>query len=419
LRKKMAKRVPALTAIAFAKIKPHPTKTIELVDGAVAGLRLRVTPAGSKTWSLNIRANGVMRRFDVGKELGLTDARKKATALRQQINDGADPTAERREQRSQAVSAKMGIGTFDAVIDAYFADGNGAGLKSKADQTKRIKQVLAAHLKRPAKDITSSDLQRAVDAYDAKVAAARAVGYVKPLVKWALKRGLMQGAFDIEKPMQDAPKQTVLTEANLTSLLPTFTNTYGRCCRFILLTGARRDEACNATWGQFDVANAIWTIPGEARKDTRLQAKRRVTPKVAMSIPLSRQALSLLEEVKAAELSRRQLEGNGDQIAPGDRVFVGQKGGKLDNWDRWLKVNAKKSGVDGWSAHALRRTTATLAGETGAAPHVVSVILGHANLGGQLVAGYNKSRYESEHALVLQEVADRLDKLHHPEHQAA
>ncbi len=415
----MAKRVPALTAIAFAKIKPHPTKTIELVDGAVAGLRLRVTPAGSKTWSLNIRANGVMRRFDVGKELGLTDARKKATALRQQINDGADPTAERREQRSQAVSAKMGIGTFDAVIDAYFADGNGAGLKSKADQTKRIKQVLAAHLKRPAKDITSSDLQRAVDAYDAKVAAARAVGYVKPLVKWALKRGLMQGAFDIEKPMQDAPKQTVLTEANLTSLLPTFTNTYGRCCRFILLTGARRDEACNATWGQFDVANAIWTIPGEARKDTRLQAKRRVTPKVAMSIPLSRQALSLLEEVKAAELSRRQLEGNGDQIAPGDRVFVGQKGGKLDNWDRWLKVNAKKSGVDGWSAHALRRTTATLAGETGAAPHVVSVILGHANLGGQLVAGYNKSRYESEHALVLQEVADRLDKLHHPEHQAA
>jgi integrase len=118
----------------------------------------------------------------------------------------------------------------------------------------------------------------------------------------------------------------------------------------------------------------------------------------------------LLEEIKAAELSRRQLEGNGDQIASGDMVFVGQKGGKLDNWDRWLKANFKKSGVDGWSAHALRRTTATLAGETGAAPHVVSVILGHANLGGQLVAGYNKSRYETEHANVLQDVADRIDE---------
>jgi integrase len=407
----MAKRVPALTAVAFAKIKPDPTKTIELVDGDVAGLRLRVTPTGSKTWSLNIRANGVMRRFDVGKELGLADARKKAKALRQQISDGGDPTAEKREQRSKAVSAKLGIGTFEAVIDAYFVDGNGSGLKSKAEQTKRIKQVLAAHLKRPAKDITSYDLQRAVDAYSAKVAAARAVGYVKPLVKWALKRGLMQGVFDIEKPMQDAPKQRVLTEEDLVRLLPTLTDPYGRCCRLILLTGVRLNEANNATWGQFDVANAIWTIPGETRKDTRLQTKRRVTPKVAMSIPLSRQALLLLEEIMAAELSRRRLEGNGDDIGPEDMVFVGQKGGKLDNWDRWLKANFKKSGVEGWSAHALRRTTATLAGETGAAPHVVSVILGHANLGGQLVAGYNKSRYETEHANVLQDVADLFDRL--------
>lgn len=406
----MAKRVPALTAVAFAKIKPDPTKTIELVDGAVAGLRLRVSPTGLKTWSLNIRANGVMRRFDVGKELGLADARKKATTLRQQINDGGDPTADRREQRSKAVSAKLGIGTLEAVIDGYFALGNGAGLKSKVEQARCIKLVLAAHLKRPAIDVVSSDLQRAVDAYTAKVTAARAVGYVKPLVKWALKRGLMQGVFDIEKPMQDAPKQRVLTEDDLVSLLPTLTDLYGRCCRLILLTGVRLNEASKATWGQFDVANAIWTIPGEARKDTRLQTKRRVTPKGAMPIPLSRQALLLIEEIRAAELLRRQLEGNGADIALGDMVFVGQKGGKLDNWDRWLKANFKKSGVNGWSAHALRRTTATLAGETGAAPHVVSVILGHANLGGQLIAGYNKSRYEAEHAIVLQDIADVLDR---------
>jgi integrase len=307
---------------------------------------------------------------------------------------------------------------LEAVIDAYFAEGNGAGLKSKAMQARCIKLVFAGHLRRPAIDIVSADLQRAVDAYAAKVTAARAVGYVKPLVKWALKRSLMRGVFDIEKPMQGAPKQRVLTEEDLASLLPTLTDPYGRCCRMILLTGVRLNEASNATWGQFDAANAIWTIPGEARKDTRLQTKRRVTPKVAMSIPLSRQALLLLEEIRTAELSRRQLEGNGDQIVPGDMVFVGQKGGKLDNWDRWLKANFKKSGVDGWSAHALRRTTATLAGETGAAPHVVSVILGHANLGGQLVAGYNKSRYETEHAKVLQDVADRIDELLQPDHQA-
>jgi integrase len=182
----------------------------------------------------------------------------------------------------------------------------------------------------------------------------------------------------------------------------------------MLLTGARRDEACKATWGQFILDKRVWTIPSEVRKDTRTQAKRKVKPKPAMQVPLSRQAVALLEEVKAAELSRRALEGVSLEIAPDDRVFVGQKGGRLDNWDRWLKRNAKKSGVSGWSAHALRRTTATLAGDLGAPPHVVSVILGHANLGGQLVAGYNKSRYETEHTNILEKVGDHIAMLTQP-----
>lgn len=154
-----------------------------------------------------------------------------------------------------------------------------------------------------------------------------------------------------------------------------------------------------------------WTIPAEARKDTRGQNKRRLKPKPAMSVPLSLQAMKLLGEVRVAELSRRQLQGVTGDIAPDDLVFVGQKGGQLDNWDRWLKTSARKSGIRGWSAHALRRTTATLAGDLGAPPHVVSVILGHANLGGQLVAGYNKSRYEAEHAKVLQDLGDRIEWL--------
>ena len=179
----------------------------------------------------------------------------------------------------------------------------------------------------------------------------------------------------------------------------------------MLLTGSRRDEARNATWDQFNLEERVWTIPGEIRKDTRAQSKRRLKPKEAMKIPLSRQAIALLEQVWEAELSRRQLVGINTQIAPSDLVFFGQKGGKLDNWDRWLKSKHMQSKVKDWSAHALRRTTATLAGDLGAPPHVVSVILGHSNLGGQLIAGYNKSRYESDHAKALQDVADLIDEL--------
>ena len=78
-------------------IKPDPSKVIELIDGAVPGLRFRVKsfPAGTRSWSLNIRANGKMRRFEVGRNLSLSEARSKAEELKVKIKNCADSTAEK------------------------------------------------------------------------------------------------------------------------------------------------------------------------------------------------------------------------------------------------------------------------------------------------------------------------------------
>jgi hypothetical protein len=38
-------------------------------------------------------------------------------------------------------------------------------------------------------------------------------------------------------------------------------------------------------------------------------------------------------------------------------------------------------------------------------------MLGHSNVGGQLVAGYNHSTYRSEHQQILQDVADKLEAI--------
>ena len=95
-----------------------------------------------------------------------------------------------------------------------------------------------------------------------------------------------------------------------------------------------------------------------------------------------------------------------------DLVFVGRDGGELVNWSRWLAGLHKKSGVAPWSAHALRRTAATMAAETGAEPHVVSVLLGHRQIGGNaLLSAYQRSRYSDEHRVALQRVADRVDTI--------
>ena len=108
----MPKRVPPLSAVLLAQIKPEPSEVIELTDGAVLGLRFRVTPAGTRSWSLNIRANGKMRRFEVGQNLGLSEARLKAEELKVKIKNGEDPTAEKRARREKASLAIDGIGTM-------------------------------------------------------------------------------------------------------------------------------------------------------------------------------------------------------------------------------------------------------------------------------------------------------------------
>jgi integrase len=405
----MAKRVPPLSAATLTKFKPDPVKVLELVDGAVPGLRVRITPAGTRSWSLNIRAQGKMRRFDVGQGLGLSDARLKAEDLRRRIKEGADPTAEKRTSRQQTHLASRGIGTIDAILDTYFNSGPGTGLSTKDDQVRRIRSVFAIHLKRAALEVKSSELQLTLDKHAAKVSAARAVGYLMPVLNWARRRDLVIGDFNLEKPLQDAPRQKVLTEVELAALLPIFKSHHGVCAKFMLLTGARITETTAATWSQIDLEAKTWTIPPENLKDTRALQARRHKPKQALAIPLSRQAIQLLTDTREAETERRQLNGLQEEISKQDLLFVGPRGSKLSNWDRWLKATNAKTGIAGWSAHALRRTTATLAGDLGAPPHIVSVILGHSNVGGQLLARYNQSKYGCEHLQMLQNVADKLD----------
>ena len=403
----MAKRVPALSALQIARARPHPTETLELVDGAVSGLRLRIMPSGKKTWSLAMRANGVMRRFDVGSGLGLAEARAKAEKLRRKIKEGADPTADKRAARQKALSALAGVGTLGSVIDAYFTTGNGAYLKTGDAQRKHLKTFFAQLLGKPAIDIRSAQLQLTVDAHPARTTAARAAAYLAPVLKWARKRELMTGPFELEKPIVDPPRQRVLDADELRKLLPTFDDTYGRCSMFLLLTAARRSEAVHATWGQVNFEAKTWTIPGEDRKDTRTQARRKGKPKEALVVPLSDQALNLLEDVRNIESPR--YRGGLPKVSPAnDRIFVTENGGPLINWSRWLVASEKRSGVSGWSAHALRRTAATLAGDLGAPPHVISAMLGHSNIGGQLLAGYNKSRYREEHAEIIGKIGRKV-----------
>jgi integrase len=268
------------------------------------------------------------------------------------------------------------------------------------------------HLARPALEVDGIALQLAIDAHRAKTAAARATAYLKPILKWAAKRGLVKAAYDLEKPHaeteeEDGIGQRVLTPDELRAIIPHLNDPHGWCCKFLLLTAARLREATEATWAEIDLRTATWTVS----PDTRSRTRRKQVPAPLHVVPLSWHALRHLEKVKAAERARRELSGAPAAISADDPIFIGERGGKLQNWDRWLKLLSRKTGVSGWSAHTLRRTAATLAAELGAEPHIVSVLLGHKNVGGQLTASYSNGRYRRQHAKALQQLADHIDDI--------
>ena len=128
-----------------------------------------------------------------------------------------------------------------------------------------------------------------------------------------------------------------------------------------------------------------------------------------MVVPLSRQAIELLKMIEASREQTPRLRSPEPRISETDLIFMSTSGTELVNWWRWFRKIIKVTGVPGWSAHALRRTSATLAGDLAAPPQVISVMLGHSNVGGQLVAGYNHSAYSLGHKDILQRVADKLE----------
>jgi len=362
------------------------------------------------TWSLNIRdARGERRRFDVGQGLRLAAARDKADKLRRQIRDGKDPTAEKKTARDRAKAAQAGIGTFGSVVTAYFETGPGKLLDTRVEQLRRIRHVFAKHLERPAADISPAELQLAADQHRSASSAGHAVAYIRPVAAWASKRELMRKGFnELEKPStlhnaEDAGNgQRVLSSEELGKILPRLTRRrHDAAARFMLWSGCRLGEACGATWGEIDFERGTWTIPSSRRKDTRSRIRKKQVQQPDHVIFLPRQAIELLKAIGPSK--------------PDDLIFRGDRDEKLQNWDRWSKATISVTRVLDWDRHALRRTTATMAGELGAPPHVISALLGHRNIGDQLTAGYSKARYTAEVGSILQLVADRLDALENGE----
>jgi integrase len=386
----MPRRVAPLSVKRLALVRPGP-RPIELVDGYVPGLRIRILPSGTRAWSLNIRdSKGVRRRFEVGSGLSLAEARRKAEDLRRDVRGGADPTTERRAARQRAVAAKGGVGTLAALVRSYFTNGPGARQRRAAKSRQQLETVFASVLNKPSLDIGGAELQLIADGWQSAASASLAIRILRPCLKWAEKRELVRaGTANLEQPAKTRNRGHIVTTDELKAIWHYLKGNHGNVFKWLLWTGCRLNEAAGMRAGEIN--GDVWTIPAARAKNGR-----------ARPVPLPSQATNLLQTM---------FGNDKETISPDSLVFPSKGGGILSNWDRETKRLHRLSGTSGWHRHDLRRAVATLLGDLGFAPHVVRVVLGHAHIADGATAVYARSRYQREHREALQALADAIDRL--------
>lgn len=383
-----------LTETAIKRVSREAVETgarRELTDAGCPGLRLRVTPAGGASWVLACRdREGRMRRFPLGcfPDLGVSDAREAARTLRPKVKvDGADPVADRRRDRAMGKAAKEGIGTLAALL-ALYGEHHGGELKSWPEGKRRIESVFKRLLHRPLALLTATDFQMEADIHAAKQSSASAVRCVRPVLKWAAQRNYVAPAVAVLIPPATVKRRKRWLSREelelLLSALRASKRPHATAMRFMLLTLSRREEAAQARWGDIDLTAKVWT----------LRQTKNDEPHV---VPLSRQALAVLKEIKPAKVKAQDL------------VFHTSTGAALGNWDRETKTIQDDSGTTGWTRHDLRRTGATMLGEMGELPDIIEAALNHVAIRSALAATYNRSRYRPQVAAALQRLGDALE----------
>ena len=367
-------------------------------DAALPGFGLRAYASGRRQWIAQYRdGTGRTRRAAFGdvKTVKLDDARDAARTLLSKVELGADPQAEK-------VAARRAV-RVAALLEAYLAD---AEKRLKPRSFSEVQRHLKTHAKPLHQDAAATvgraDIVRVLSDIvedGGPVVANRVRSTLSAMWAWGLTTGMIDGenpVANVPKPGMEAPRERVLTNAELTLIWQATggDHDHDRIVRLLMLTGARREEVGGMAWAE--VQATLWTLPSARSKNG-----------LPHEVPLGPLAL--------AQLPGRRKEGPEGQQRERERVFGEGRGG-FSGWSRckerldgrllalrvkaFEKAHGRKPEPDeiaapDWTLHDLRRTLSTWLNENGTEPHVVEAVLNHVSGAAKRgVAGvYNKAQY--------------------------
>lgn len=124
-------------------------------DKKLTGFGLRVSPGGSKTYFLQGRLNGRVKKVTIGRHGVITaeTARKEAKRMQSMMELGQDPTPPKPEKSTGRTFGDL----LEGYIDLLNQQGKGSARSVETALHKNVKTALPKLWKKPAKDITLDD----------------------------------------------------------------------------------------------------------------------------------------------------------------------------------------------------------------------------------------------------------------------
>jgi integrase len=364
-----------------------------LIDGDGLRLKVSATPSGgvSKRWVLRYTlVDGRRREAGLGAfpKTTLSEAREKAAELRKQAKAGTDPLAER-ERAEQEKRQEAAPVTFRQCAENFIGahEGSWGNAKHRQQWANTLQTyVHPAFGDLPVSEIAEPQVLAVLGPiWLAKPETARRVRQrIESVLDYARVCGLRP--FEARNPatfkgnLQFALPKHPRTKAHHAALpwaespafwqaLQTRTGAGVDCLCFAILTAARSGEARGARWGEIDLTEGVWTIPGE-----RMKAKK------PHRVPLSEAALTILNK-------RRGMAGDpgaGVLVFPSDM----RPGAALS--DMTLTSVLKRLGRGDLTQHGFRSTFRDWAAEHTSFPReVAEQALAHA-IGNAVEAAYRR-----------------------------
>ncbi|MHB2094968.1 tyrosine-type recombinase/integrase [Pantoea dispersa] len=380
--------------VSAARPKDKPYK---LSDGG--GLYLLVHPGGSRYWRLKYRFSGKEKLLSLGvyPEVPLADARAKRDEAKRLLAAGQDPgEVKQAEKQAQRVAV---TNSFEELAQEWHAHKREGWSQGYADDILEYlrKDVFPWIGRRAITDIKTTDMLSVLRKMEQRGVLDK-LKKTRQACRQIFTYAVITGRAE-QNPVTDlagalkAPKQKHfphLTADQLGDFLRALNGYTGSrvtqyATRLLMLTGTRTVELRAAEWAEFDPDKALWQIPA-----ARMKMRR---PHI---VPLSSQALALLEELK-------QLTGRGRFVFPG-RNDAGKTMSEAS-----INQVIKRIGYHGKATgHGFRHTMSTILHEQGYNTAWIETQLAHADK--NTIRGvYNHAQYLEGRRAMLQWYADFLE----------